>query len=139
MTPKEYLSRYRNLGQSIDAKRMQIVQLREQAVQITRAVSPDRVQGGGERDRVSAAAARIVDAVRDLEGQIADRENARKEIEEAIGKVEDGALRVLLEYRYLAGLTWEQIAETLSYDYRWVLRLHSRALQAIESHLPPVL
>ena len=35
MTPKEYLSRYRDLGQSIDAKRAQLQRLREQAVQIT--------------------------------------------------------------------------------------------------------
>ena len=131
MTPKEYLSRYRDLGQSIDAKRAQLQRLREQAVQITQAIRPDRVQSSGDPDRLSGAVARIADAAADLEPQILQREAVRREIEAAIEKVPDGAQRVLLEYRYLAGLTWEEIAVRMHYSYQWVCILHGRALKEL--------
>lgn len=140
MTPKEYLSRYRDLGRSIDAKRAQLQRLREQATQITQAISPDRVQSSGDPDRLSAAVARIADAVTDIEQQISCREAVRLEIEDAIAKVPDGAQRVLLEYRYLTGLTWEEIAVRMHYSYQWVCILHGRALkQLIAIDTPSVL
>ena len=97
------------------------------------------MQSSGDPDRLSGAVARIADAAAEIEQQILQREAVRREIEAAIEKVPDGAQRVLLEYRYLAGYKWEKIAVELNYDYRWVLRLHGRALHAIESHIPPML
>ena len=50
------------------------------------------------------------------------------EIYRAIRTVEDPTRRLLLEYRYIHGLTWEQVAERMGYDLRWVHRLHGKAL-----------
>ena len=135
MTPKEYLSRYRDLGRSIDAKRAQLQRLREQATQITQAISPDRVQSSGDPDRLSAAVAQIADAVTDIEQQIDRREAVRLEIEDAIAKVPDGAQRVLLEYRYLAGYTFERIAVEMHYSYKQVCRIHGNALEKVKNVL----
>lgn len=66
----------------------------------------------------------------------------KHEIEDAIAGVENSTYRELLRRRYLCNERWEQIAVGMGYDYRWVLRLHGRALleikDAIESHIGPV-
>ena len=56
----------------------------------------------------------------------------REEIQTAISMVDDIQLRTLLSLRYINGLTWEKIAVEMNYDYRWILRLHGKALSEIE-------
>ena len=55
-----------------------------------------------------------------------------KEIHDRIHKMQDGAEKEVLIRRYLMGRTWEQIAVEMNYNYRWVLRLHGRALKNFE-------
>lgn len=46
-----------------------------------------------------------------------------------IDKVEDVVERALLRYRYITGLTWEQIAEKMGYCLSQVYRIHNRAFK----------
>ncbi len=136
MTPKEYLSRYRDLGISISAKLARLERLREQATEITQSLSPVKVQTSRGQDKASDLVCQIIDTEAEIGEKIKSMEVARREIEETIAKVENCTLRSILEYRYLAAMKWEKIAVTIDYDYRWVLRLHKKALKAIESHIP---
>ncbi len=136
MDPKEYLSRYHDLGISISAKLAQLERLREQATEITQILSPVRVQTSRDQNKASDLVCQIINMEMEIGETIKSMEQARKEIEEAISKVENCTLRSILEYRYLAEMKWEKIAVTIDYDYRWVLRLHKKALKAIESHIP---
>ena len=52
-------------------------------------------------------------------------------IETAITSIEDEHARTLLEQRYLAGATWEEIADIMGYSVSWVHRLHKKALRMI--------
>jgi hypothetical protein len=52
----------------------------------------------------------------------------KDEIEQMIYSVENDTLQLLLEYRYLDHMTWEEIAEKMHYDIRWLFRLHKKAL-----------
>ncbi len=56
----------------------------------------------------------------------------RKEIERAIGAVENDTYRLLLRYRYIQGDTFEKIAERMHYSSRQVMNLHSAALGACQ-------
>ena len=85
---------------------------------------------------------KIVDLETEINTEIDKLVEKRKEIESVIRAVEDSTLRTLLEYRYINGKKWEEIALMMGYDYRWVLRLHGRALElvdekAIKSHRKP--
>lgn len=78
-----------------------------------------------------------MDVILQLEEE-ADREidalvALKGEIRRAIRTVEDPTLRLLLEYRYIHGLTWEQTADRMSYNDRWVRRLHGKALEMLET------
>ena len=87
--------------------------------------------------RLQLAVDRICELEERLNGKIDAAVKRRKEMEAAIATVEDRTLQLLLRYRYIDGMTWEQIAVKMNYDYRWTLRLHGRALTrlTIESHI----
>ncbi len=108
------------------------------AIKVTSTLSP--VPGGGES---GSPIERPMDKVDELEKEI-NREigelvKIREEIEAVLGQLEDRNLRDLMKYRYIDGLTWEQIAVKMHYGFQWVCKLHGRALnrlrikEAIES------
>ena len=67
-----------------------------------------------------------------LRGRLKDAARLRFAIEQSIAGVKDQRLRLLLEYRYIDGMTWERIAELFNFDTRWLLRLHKKALAQVE-------
>lgn len=82
------------------------------------------------------------DKVKDIVTKIVDLENEklketdnllkqRKEIEEKIKAVEDENCKLLLKYRYIMNLTWEDVAEKMYFCYQYVFILHKKALRMI--------
>lgn len=95
----------------------------------------DKVSGGKIGD--------LSDAIAALE-KYAERVNAkwdelialRTEAEGLIEKIADGRYREVLKRRYLRGQTLERIAVDLCFDYRWVKRLHGRAIVEFQKLTP---
>ena len=61
---------------------------------------------------------------------------ARRELE-ALGRIEalaDPGQRQVLQYRYLNGLSWKEIARRMNYSPDWVKHLHGRALREMEAN-----
>ena len=55
----------------------------------------------------------------------------KRKIEQEIDLLEDGTQALILRYRYIDGLNWEEISEQLNYSFRTVHYMHNRALQKI--------
>ncbi len=55
----------------------------------------------------------------------------KRKIEQEIDRLEDGVEALILRYRYIDGLNWEEITERLNYSSRSVHYMHNRALQKI--------
>lgn len=95
----------------------------------------DKVSGGKIGD--------LSDAIAALEGY-AERVNTqwdrlitlRKEAGALIEQIEDGRYREVLKRRYLQGQSLEEIAVDLRYNYRWIKRLHGRAMGEFEKLAP---
>ena len=79
-------------------------------------------------DRIQSAVDEMVELRNLLYERLVDATELRRGIGLAISTVPEQRLRLLLEYRYIDGLTWEEVAAALTCDYRWTLRLHDRAL-----------
>lgn len=65
---------------------------------------------------------------------VAEIENLQKmqtEILHLIGKVKRIDLRNLLQLYYVDGHTWEEVAVKMMYSWRWVMKLHSKALAEV--------
>lgn len=133
---KKWLLEYRKLDQDIERDMEELQRWKSRAEKITSSVS-DMPKGGNQGDRLQLAVDRICELEERLNGKIDAAVKRRKEMEAAIATVEDRTLQLLLRYRYIDGMTWEQIAVKMNYDYRWTLRLHERALTrlTIESHI----
>ena len=133
---KKWLLEYRKLDQDIERDMEELQRLKSRAEKITSSVS-GMPKGGNQGDRLQLAVDRICELEERLNGKIDAAVKRRKEMEAAITTVEDKTLQLLLQYRYIDGMTWEQIAVKMNYDYRWILRLHGRALTrlTIESHI----
>lgn len=137
---KAWLRRYRTREAEIERLREEIARTRAQAEGAAAQLS-GLPRGGSGEDRLQRAVELLERRCTELAGQIEAGQEARRQTEAAIDALPDGRQRLLLRLRYIDGRTWEQIAVRMALDYRWVLRLHGRALEqlAIESHYGPVI
>lgn len=130
MTPKQYLSQARYIDKRIEAR----VAERDRLLDSVTAARSPQLTGmprGGAHDWTDT-----VDKAADLTAAI-DRDIKRLiqlkwQIWEAIDAVEDVRYRTVLELYYRAGMNWEQVAEVMHYDLRYVYKLHGKALLRVK-------
>lgn len=97
--------------------------------QLTGMPAASSKQGGSEQERL---ADKVIDLRRKyLEVQAALIEE-QLAIEVAIESLEP-IQRILLRYRYIDGMTWARIGRKMGYGDAQVFRIHTEALQALES------
>ena len=130
---KEYLLGYQRLNQRINRLLLEQQQWRELATRVSPNLSgmPRGGGGGGTQGAIS----KIIDLEAEINTEIDKLVDKRKEIEGIIQAVEDSTLRTLLEYRYINGKKWEEIALMMGYDYRYILKIHGKALSMLPSDL----
>lgn len=139
-----YLSRYRRLNQHIDRLLEEQSRWRERALKITPTLS-QAPGGGGSGSPIERPMDKVLEIDIEINREIDEMQIARKEIRDTLNQLEDENLKLLMEYRYIDGMTWEQIAVKMHYGFQWVCKLHGRALnrlrvkEAIESDIQSVL
>lgn len=127
---KEYLKGYIYSIRKAQRLKEQIGELRNQ--QMFPSVNHDGMPQGNMHSDLSGYMARLDALISQLEHEQAMAVRQYKEIHDRIHQMQDGAEKEVLIRRYLMGRTWEQIAVEMNYNYRWVLRLHGRALKNFE-------
>lgn len=131
MTAKQYLMQLRNIDVIIRQKDEQLKEAYNDAVKLTQVYDLPKVQTSNSSD-LSDAVVRITEAQEKLAKIIADKYRIRAKIMAEIGAMDDERYRHVLEAYYVNGLTWEQTAVMIGYDYSWTIRLHGQALQEFE-------
>ena len=131
MTAKEYLMRAWQIDRRIEAKIEERDRLRAklEAGRMSRITGMPRGGSGDWTDAVS----RVVELDRQIGAEIVALCAIKREVNAAIDAVEPTRLREVLALRYRNYMRWEEIAERLRYDERWVRRLHWRGLKAVEA------
>lgn len=128
---KAYLQQYQRLNAKINRLTLEEAEWRRKATSVT-AAPDDMPHGSGISDKVGSAAAKIADLRAEINQEIDRLVDLRWEIDTVIQTVPDDTLRDLLAYRYIAGLTFEQIAVGMHYSYKQICRLHGKALTAVK-------
>lgn len=136
MTAKEYLWRVRDAERDLKRLEQEYEQAKADILHL-KAIQydADKVTGGKIGD--------LSDAIAAVEGYM-ERLNAqwdklialRKEAKVLIERIADGRYREVLTRRYLQGQSLEKIAVDLRYSYRWIKRLHGRAMGEFEKLAP---
>lgn len=125
-----YLSRYRRLNERIDRLLEEQRRWRERALKITPTLS--QAPGGSESGSpVERPMDKVLEIEEEINWEIDELQTVRQEIRAALNQLEDENLKLLMEYRYIDGLTWEQIAVKMNYCWRQVCRKHGQALTQI--------
>lgn len=145
MTNKEkisYLKQYRSLSMEIDQISEELQRWQDLATRISPSYS-DMPHGGGS-DKVQTAAVEVAELTDKLNRKLHQAIMVQENIKKLLESLDDIKLRQLMSYRYINGMRWEEIAVRMDFNYRWVLRLHRKALnqiseQAIESHIKTVI
>lgn len=136
MNAKAYLQRVYRLNELINSDLAELEELRALATSITPGdVSKDKVQGNAQNDKIGNIVAKIVDLNTEINNEIDEYVDFKKEVRTKIMLVPDNTEKLILKYRYLEFLTWEQIAVNLNYTFQWVHVLHKRALKNFEKIL----
>nr|DAW41161.1 MAG TPA: Protein of unknown function (DUF722) [Caudoviricetes sp.] len=130
---KEYLLGYQRINQRVNCLLLEQQRWRELATRVSPNLSG--MPGGGKGGGTQGAISKIVDLETEINAEIDKLVEKRKEIEGIIRAVEDNILRTLLEYRYINGKKWEEIALMMGYDYRYILKIHGKALSLLPSDL----
>ena len=126
-----YLSRYRRLNQRIDRLLEEQSRWRERALKITPTLS-QAPGGGGSGSPIERPMDKVLEIDVEINREIDELQIVRKEIRAALNQLEDENLKLLMEYRYIDGMTWEQIAVKMDISWRWSIKLHGKALGKIK-------
>lgn len=125
----DYLSQVRRLENEITCKLAHIRCLRDMRPGglKTGAVYP---QGAG--DPTGERAMRIEELRAEVDQMYRDMQRLRCDIAAVVERLPNTRARCLMEMRYLSGLTWDAIAESLAITPRSALRLHQKALRTVD-------
>lgn len=130
---KDFLLKSQHIRARIKAKQDRIRSWEELATSITAPMAGD---GGSTPTRDVKKMERYMVEILSLENEIMDQiyelQKAEREFHEVVSQLPNPAMQLLLELRYLNGLTFMEIAGEIHYSYRWVIELHKKSLQALE-------
>lgn len=129
MTAKEYLRMVRDIDRRIDETLERLQRMRAR-LEAGRSSNISGMPRGGAVDW-TVTADRVIELEQRYNEKIREMCRLKQAAQDAIDLVEEARLREVLELYYLDGYTWEQVAETMHLDLRWVYRLHGRALMRI--------
>lgn len=135
MNARTFLARAWMLEQQVQSGLEQMEALKSLATRVNFALDRDRVKTSPDPSAMADWVHRLIEAEEELNRKIDTLVDARMEIAEVIGKVEDPLQRLILEKRHLTYMSWREIAWGLHYTKRWLLKLYSNALEAVQQVL----
>ena len=137
MNAKQYLRQAYRIDQLIRSNKKEIEELRELSTCISGIdTSKEVVQTSKSGD---ASYVKIIERIDELEklikSDIDKLLNLKIEIRNIIDSVPDSEERLLLHYRYLHFMNWEEICESMYVSERTIHRIHGRALNSVDGIL----
>ena len=129
MTSKEYLRQAYRLNELIDSDAEELERLRDLSFKIAGGNYGERVISSGRKE---PSFVRYIDEIDEMEQKIhvelCELVLLKRNITQAINRMENREERLVLSYRYLSNKTWEQISSILSVSIRTVHLIHQSAL-----------
>ena len=129
MTTKEYLHQAYRLDHKINSDIEELSMLREMSSSVSSPQLGERVQTSKNTD---APFLKCINKILELEEKINQEIDLlidlKTEIRGVIEKVDNTDEQMVLRYRYIHNMTWEEIGDELNADSSTVRRWHNKAL-----------
>lgn len=138
MDAKNYLSQLFYIDKIVRADKEEIAKLETLLYGVQGCSFNEKVQSSFKSDtsKMTELIDKIDKVKRELLEDITRYMEIRSEIKMTILKVKDEKLKLLLRYRYIELLTWEDVGIKLGdYTLQWVHKLHAKALKEVEEIL----
>lgn len=133
MTAKEFLKQAYRLNELINSDLEELQNLRELSRSVSSPVLEEKVSRTKCTDPpFEKYVIRIVDLEQQIQHEVERLIKLKSDIREAINQMENVDEKLLLRYRYINFLNWEEICVNLNVSMRTVHRLHSSALQHLK-------
>ena len=129
MTAKEFLRKVREIDRRIVETLERLERMRAR-LEAGRSSNLSGMPRGGAVDW-TVTADKVIELEMRYNEKIREMCRLKQSAQDAIDQVEEAKLREVLELYYLDGYTWEQVANTMHLDLRWVYRLHGQALMRV--------
>ena len=128
MTIKEYLNRARYLDREIDAKLDHLERITAFVNRATVTLTDMPGSPSGDTAKREKMLVKMIDLKWEINAQIDELVDTKREIVKLIGKIDNNSYRLLLELRYVNLCTWQKIADEMDITERSVYRMHGAAL-----------
>lgn len=134
MEAKEYLKQAYRLHDLIESNEAELKELQLLSVNIPGTdYTKDRVKSTPSTDAsYTNIVIKIVDLEKVIKADIEKLLSLKREIWEVIDAVQDNEHKLILRYRYLNFLRWDEISSKMGFSYRTVFRIHEDALKHIK-------
>ena len=142
MTAKEYLNQAFRLDQRINSKIEQVAVLNDLATKCTATISGMPHSASPNTASMAMTIDKIVDLQNEINADIDELVDLKREIISVIKSIENTEYQLILEKKYLTSYydeerklkrySWEQIAVDLGYDFRYLKKLHKKALECVK-------
>lgn len=126
---KEFLMSYQSEYSRARQCMREIEQIRELGDCLDQA--GENLQAMGAKTGMHGWVEQLEEISQQLEQQVERALTARSAVSACLDGVKDERYRTLLRSRYLLGQTWDEVAQNMYMDERWVRRLHLRALEEL--------
>ena len=132
MTVKEYLKQAYRLDKRIDSDIEELSRLREMAASISSPALGERVQTSKSNEALFVRSMeKIILLEQKIDEEIDLLVDLKVQIRATIENVTNTDEQMVLRYRYIHNLTWEEIGDELHVDGRTARRWHGQALSSV--------
>ena len=135
MNVKDYLEQAKYLDMRINSKVEQLSTLNDLATKCTVTLSDMPRNPNKGTSSMEDTIIKIIDLQEEINRDIDNLVDLKREIMEVIKKVESVEYQTILENRYLSFMSWEKIAVEMKYSIQQIYRLRDKAQKEVEKIL----
>ena len=139
MTAKQYLRQLSRIELNIQILSEEIERRRTKLESTTVATDNERVQTSGFGDRFAEMIAALADKEHQQEDLLYIYQTMRDKIVEQIRDLDNSLYASILYLRYVQEESMRDISEKMHYEYKYLCRLHGKALMAFSVAYPDIL
>ena len=129
---KDYLAHAFDIDKQLESKLEQLNVLRSLATTTTQPLSDMPGSPNRNIDRMENAIIKIMEMEREISAEVEKLLTLKQEIASRIKAIDDIDCQLILEFRYLCFMSWEEIAAEMNCTVRNIHILHGKALKKVD-------